>query len=283
MGIARILIRLISLPTMHATASAELMKQRMALFSNLVWDATTQYNQHPTRSVDVEALMLPLQEVFAGGGFDAATHWFRAYLDLLRLCFHRDQYVNVMRVSDRNASLATTLKNSTAALAGDADADKLRLLHPRDKTLVPVSAVPLIPLPEDLETAAGDKDDVTLLLLRGAARAALGTERAPHIFDGAQLHVPERTHPEDKHATDDALYHSEASAFAPFKTDSNSTSHFVVVLRDDVAYLRPVRHLREMHRDHEHRAPDVTQYVMWDEAAPPTDATNGKKHRAEAT
>merc|ERR1711991_598528 len=121
-------------------------------------------------------------------------------------------------------------------------------------------------------------DDVALLMLRGAKPAELGVQRAPHIFDGAQLHVPEHVHPEDRSATDDALYHSQPSAFVPFKTDTANSGNFVLVIHDGVARVRAVRHLQELHRDHDRRVGKVSQYVMWDSAVPVE-----KRLRAEAT
>jgi len=279
------LLRVAALPTAFGSADAALLQARMAALSTAVCDLTTAFNASSTKILQANDYCDALLHHFAFDGQKEVEEWFTRYIALLIRFFSHEKLTARLRVADPSKILSNILSDCTHQRAQDGDVTrKIRLVHPRDTTLVPVATVPVVPLPDDFHDHS--VEDATLLLLRGAKPAENGTERAPHIFDGAQLHVPEKVHTEDQHATDDALYHSEASAFTPFKVDDDNRGNYVMVFRDGMAFMQRIKHLKEMHRDHETRVRRVSQYVMWaheDEALGDRLETGAdpKRHRAE--
>ena len=282
------LLRIAALPTTFGSASAELMNQRLAGLSAAACEIRDQYKHSSTKIVNPKDVAEPLLQHFAADAHDEVENWFAHYVGLMVRFESSKLYAERKTDVDSSTLVGAILAECTLKRMEGADAArKIRLVHPRDATLVPVATAPVVPLPDDMYDHNVD-NDATLLLLRGAKPSEPGTDRAPHIFDGAQLHVPETVHKEDKHATEDALYHSEASAFTPFKVDNDNHGNYVVVFRDGTAFMHRIKHLKEMHRDHETRTRRSSQYVMWADDEEHLgerlhDASGAKRHRAEST
>jgi hypothetical protein len=287
--LARSLMIAVAQPPVVGTATEPLLHRRMEAVSQMVWDVVLAYNADPA-TLSVDAALDEVRPHFAREGVTAMREWLQRFQEKLETSFSATlMWERSEAFDDASKALGNLLKQSADPLYHQSlkDANRRVLLtHPRSMFAIPVAVLPVAPLPDDVREA---DEDLTLLLFHGAKPANLAAARSPHIFDLSQLHVPERPLArDDPRSRDDALYRTEASAFKAFKTDDSNAGNYLLVLRDGCAYLRRVRPLQELRRDHDQQVSEANRYVMWDHEDPASEDDDGsvdppesKRHRTE--